>query len=182
MKWMAALALAGCAPAVPKIAITGDELLRHQAELANNDQADVATRRIGNGAERSEAHELVFFYQTVTVNGETTTLQRVLAGCPGAHCGVTAKTRIVIRDVPDAVLAEERAASGAGPDGDPGPHTNAYNPERAHVAGAFTLLGLGVGAVCAFECGDAREPALITIGISTLVLATAWAVFSGARD
>lgn len=183
MKWMATLAMAGCGASVPKVAITGDELLRHATELARDDQAQLATRRIGQGAERAEGREQVFLYQTVLVDGQTTTVERVLAGCaglPGATCRVTPATRIVVRDVPDNVLADERAAV-ARSDND-GCQTNACNKDGARVAGALALISLGAIGACALSCGDARETGMIIGGVSALVFGVGWAIMSGGRD
>ncbi len=171
---------------MPRIAVTGDEVLRHANELADTNQAELATRRIGNGVERADGRETVFLYQTVTIDGHQTTLEQALAGCDtfaGTRpCQINARTRIVVHDVPDSVLAEEHAAAHARTDDDPGPHTNAYDPEKAHVAGAFALMSLGAVGVCAAVCGDGRETGMIVAGVSTLVFGVAWAVFSGARD
>ena len=71
-----ALALTACATSIPHVAVRGDEVLSHLDELADSSQATVSAVRISEHGERGEDDETVFLYQTVTVNGATTTLER----------------------------------------------------------------------------------------------------------
>ena len=184
VRTIAFVVLAGCAHTVPHVALHDDEVLRHADELADASQATIPAVRIGGSAERAEAAETVFLYQTVTVHGATTTLEKVLEGCgpfASTHpCGVDARTRIVLREVSEAVLAEERAA--AHPTHDDGPHTNGYNPALAHVSGALSLVMLGATGICIAICEDDKEATSVALGAGALVLAVVWAVASGGHD
>jgi hypothetical protein len=181
-----ALALTACATTPPHVAVRGDEVLSHLDELADSSQATVSAVRISEHGERGEDDETVFLYQTVTVNGATTTLEKALEGCgvfSSTHpCRVDARTRIVLREISQSMLAEEDAAAHSTAHPDDGPHTNAYNPALAHVAGALSLVTLAGTGICIAICEDDKQAKSVALGAGALVLAVIYAIASGARD
>jgi hypothetical protein len=185
MRMLLLVLLVGCAHAIPHVAMRGDEVLAHVDELAANSQATFATVRVGQGAEKFEAAETVFLDQSVTINGAPTTLANALEGCGAfvaAHpCRIDARTRIVLREVSEELLAEEKAEAHAHA-GDSEPHTPAYNPTVSHISGVMALGALAGMGLCIAYCHDDVEPKSVGLAVGALVLLTVWAVTSGAHD
>ena len=181
--WRLLLAvLVGCAH--PKIAVRGNEVLRHLDELGREGSARIDTVRTDGDDVTPADTETVFLYQTVSVGDSTAPLAKLVDGC-GALAGVRPcpigpRSLIVLRDVEAAAHATRVYGQPNVQPAQPAGQTAAAADKA--VAATFFLGGVGSAGLCALLCEDHKLGYSLGLLSGGLLSAVVWGILSGYHD
>lgn len=170
-----ALCLVACRPPRSYVAVRGVEIVTHLGELQRDGEATVATVVVGPGkAIRAGDAETVFYAQTVRVDGKTTSIEQLAAGCPPGigeaglgECELARyhDTPIKLRDVPRELVDRRVRHNKAGP----------------IIAGGLALGSLGAMVYCISECTSDKAAKSMGLGASALVFTFIAYVLGGGK-
>lgn len=178
------LLVAVVACAHPKIAVRGNEVLRHLDELGREGSARIETVRTDGDDITPADTETVFLYQTVSLGGATAPLAQLVDGC-GVLSGVRPYpigpgSLIVLRDVDAAAHAARVYGQPNTAPAQPS-HQSAAAADKA-VAATFFLGGVAGAGLCAWQCEEHKLGCSLALLAGSLVAVTIWGILSGYHD
>lgn len=167
--WLAGVVvLAACrAPRLPYVAVRGSEVVTHLQELRTSGEAQLSTVTVSGKQQTPGYLETVFFYQTVVVDGATTSIEALAAGCvQGDEAGCALARHH------DALIKLRELAR---PEGKRGKDSNV----AAIAFGALALGSLAGGVYCLAECESKKGLKTMGLGLGTLIFGMVSYVLAG---